>query len=277
MRLIVRPDAESVGAWAAEYIVNLVKDFMPCAEKPLLVLGMPTGRSVAGVYAALVIAYKAGRVSFKNVATFNIDEYVDVDEKSPFSKHHFMWEHFFKKVDVRRENVHFLNGNVGADGLDAECARYEAAIKAAGGIDFLFAGTGRDGHFGRNEPGSSLASRTRPKTLNRDTLLALSRRYGMEVSNVPRVALTMGMGTMREAKEVMVIFTGIVKARALECCLEKPVNHMFPVSIIQRHPCAVFVCDEDATDELRVKTVKYFKGLIETAALEVPRRSSVLA
>ena len=154
MRLVIRPDADSVGAWVAEYIVNLVLGFVPSEEKPLLVLGLPTGRSVAKVYEALVIAHKSGRASFANVATFNIDEYVAVDVKSSFSHHHYMWENFFKKVDIKRENIHFLNGN--AADLNAECERYERALAAAGGMDFLFAGTGRDGHFGRNEPGSSL-------------------------------------------------------------------------------------------------------------------------
>ena len=110
------------------------------------------------------------------------------------------------------------------------------------------------------------------KNTNRDTLLALSRRHAVDIKAVPHTSLTMGMGTMREAKEVMVIFTGVVKAHALESCLEKPVNHMFPVSVIQRHNCAIFVCDEDATEELRMKTVRYFKGLQETAELTAVRR-----
>ena len=162
--------------------------------------------------------------------------------------------------------MHLLDGN--AADWPTECAAYEEAIAASGGLDLVFFGTGPDGHVGRNEPGSSLHSRTRPKTLAYDTRKVLAARWqGLaDGEEVPTVALTMGLGTLLEAKELVVLFPGVGRAHALERCLEHGVNHMFPVSVMQMHKRVCFVADEDATLELRVKTVRYFKGLTETEA-----------
>jgi glucosamine-6-phosphate deaminase len=175
-----------------------------------------------------------------------------------------MWQNFFSHVNIHPRNVHILDGN--APNLEAECVRYEAQIKAAGGIDLFLAGIGEDGHIAFNEPGSSLASRTRVKTLAYDTVLANSRFFDNDVSQVPTMALTVGVQTVLEAREVVVVVLGARKASALQHCIEEGVSHLWTLSSLQLHPHPMIVCDEDATLELKVKTVKYFKS-IERVAL----------
>lgn len=165
-----------------------------------------------------------------------------------------MWKHFFSHVNVKPQNVNILNGN--APNLEAECVEYEAKIKRAGGIDLFLGGIGEDGHIAFNEPGSSLASRTRVKTLAYDTILANSRFFDNDVEKVPKMALTVGVQTVLEAREVVIIIIGARKALALQKCIEAGVNHMWTLSSLQLHPHPMLVCDEDATLELQVKTVK---------------------
>lgn len=175
------------------------------------------------------------------------------------SYHTFMWKHFFSHVNIHPSNVHILNGN--APNLEAECVAYEDAIKKAGGIDLFLAGIGEDGHIAFNEPGSSLASRTRVKTLAYDTILANSRFFDHDISKVPRMALTVGVQTVLEAREVVVIILGQRKSLALQKCIEEGVNHMWTLSSLQLHPHPMIVVDEDATAELKVKTVKVRKKM----------------
>jgi len=198
-------------------------------------------------------------VSFQHVVTFNMDEYCDLPRDHPESYHSFMWENLFRHIDIQPQNAHILDGN--ARDVDEECARYEEKIRSFGGIQLFLAGIGPDGHVAFNEPGSSLSSRTRVKTLAQDTVVANARFFGGDVSQVPTKALTVGVATVLDAAEVLVIITGTHKAYALAKCIEEGVNHMFTVSAIQMHPKAVVVCDEDATLELRVRTAKYFKSL----------------
>ena len=183
-----------------------------------------------------------------------MDEYVGIPRDHPESYHSFMWKNFFSHVNIHPSNVHILNGN--AKNLEAECIAYEEAIKKAGGIDLFLAGIGEDGHIAFNEPGSSLASRTRVKTLAYDTILANSRFFGGDVNLVPKMALTVGVQTVLEAREVVVIILGQRKALALQRCIEQGVNHMWTLSSLQLHPHPMIVVDEDATLELQVKTVK---------------------
>ncbi|XP_051869884.1 glucosamine-6-phosphate isomerase 1-like isoform X3 [Pristis pectinata] len=178
----------------------------------------------------------------------------------PESFHSFMWNNFFKHVDILAENTHILDGN--APDLEAECNAFEEKIKAAGGIDLFFGGIGPDGHIAFNEPGSSLVSRTRVKTLAMDTILANARFFNGDLTKVPTMALTVGVGTIMDAREVLILITGAHKSLALYKAIEDGVNHMWTVSALQQHPKTLFVCDEDATLELRVKTVQYFKGLL---------------
>lgn len=183
-----------------------------------------------------------------------MDEYVGIPRDHPQSYHSFMWKNFFSHVNIHPSNVHILNGN--APNLEAECIAYEDAIKCVGGIDLFLAGIGDDGHIAFNEPGSSLASRTRVKTLAYDTILANSRFFDNDVKKVPRMALTVGVQTILEAREVVVVILGQRKALALQRCIEQGVNHMWTLSSLQLHPHPMIVADEDATLELQVKTVK---------------------
>ncbi|KAM4062943.1 glucosamine-6-phosphate isomerases/6-phosphogluconolactonase domain-containing protein [Hirsutella rhossiliensis] len=262
MRLIIRDDALAASSYVASYIVDRIKAFNPSPENPF-VLGLPTGSSPQGVYRILVDKYKAGEISFENVVTFNMDEYVGIPRDHPESYHSFMWKHFFAHVNIHPSNVHILDGN--APNLEAECVAYEDAVKAAGGIDLFLAGIGEDGHVAFNEPGSSLASRTRVKTLAYDTILANSRFFDGDVDKVPRMALTVGVQTVLEAREVVVIILGQRKSLALQRCIEQGVNHMWTLSSLQLHPHPMIVVDEDATLELQVKTVKYFKSIEKVA------------
>ncbi|KAM0282374.1 hypothetical protein ACHAQH_003053 [Verticillium albo-atrum] len=258
MRLIVRPDDKSSSAYIAGYILDRIRTFEPTPDKPF-VLGLPTGSSPTVVYEILVSEYKAGRISFENVITFNMDEYIGIPEDHPESYHSYMFKNFFSHVNIKPENVHILNGN--APNLDEECTEYEAKIKAVGGIELFFGGVGPDGHIAFNEPGSSLASRTRVKTLAMDTIRANARFFGGDLSKVPQMALTVGVQTIMEAKEVVIIANGASKAVALQKAVEGGVNHMWTLSCLQLHPYSMIVADEDASLELQVKTVKYFKSI----------------
>ncbi|KAK1704154.1 glucosamine-6-phosphate deaminase [Colletotrichum lupini] len=258
MRLIIRPDSASASAHVAHYILDRIRTFEPTPEKPF-VLGLPTGSSPIQIYEILVAEHKAGRISFQDVITFNMDEYVGLPQTHPESYHSFMFRHFFSHVDIKPENVHILDGN--APDLDAECASYEENIRAAGGIDLFLGGVGPDGHIAFNEPGSSLASRTRVKTLAMDTIRANARFFGGDLNKVPQMALTVGVQTVMEAREVVIIVNGASKSIALQKAIEGGVNHMWTLSCLQLHPYSMIVADEDATLELQVKTVKYFKSI----------------
>ncbi|KAH9829085.1 glucosamine-6-phosphate isomerase [Rhodofomes roseus] len=258
MRLIIRQNPASVGEYIANYIAKRITDFAPTADKPF-VLGLPTGSSPIATYKHLITLVKNGQLSFKHVVTFNMDEYVNLPEDHPESYHTFMFREFFSHIDIPPEQVNILNGN--APDLIAECNAYEAKIKKHGGIELFLGGIGEDGHIAFNEPGSSLASRTRIKTLAYDTILANARFFNNDVEAVPRMALTVGVATVLDAREVVVVVTGQRKALALCKAIEEGVNHMWTLSALQMHPWALIVVDEDATAELHVKTVKYFKSI----------------
>ena len=258
MRLVIRPDYDTLSNWAANYIAYKINGARPTPQKPF-VLGLPTGSTPLGTYKELINLYKRGKLSFENVITFNMDEYIGLDKDHPQSYHYFMWENFFKHIDIKRGNVHILNGMT--KDYAGECADYEEKIKACGGIDLFLGGVGSDGHIAFNEPGSSLSSRTRVKTLTSETVKANSRFFDNDISKVPTTALTVGVGTITDAREVMILASGQNKARALHHAVEGSINHMWTVSILQMHQHAVIVCDEDATRELKADTVKYFKDI----------------
>jgi len=258
MKLIIRDKSEDVTLWAAKYVIKRINAFNPGPNK-MFVLGLPTGGTPLGMYQKLVQAHKAGKVSFKYVITFNMDEYVGIPEDHPESYHRYMFDNFFKHIDIDPKNAHVLDGN--AKNLVAECEEYERKISAAGGIELFVGGIGPDGHIAFNEPGSSLVSRTRVKTLAQDTIIANARFFGGDINAVPKQALTVGVGTVMDAREVMVLITGANKSIALYKAIEEGVCHMWTVSAFQMHNNTLMVCDEDATLELRVRTVKYFKDM----------------
>ena len=258
MRLIIQESYTQLSQWAAAYIVKRINEFAPTPEKPF-VLGLPTGSTPLGTYKQLIALYNQGKVSFENVVTFNMDEYIGLPEDHQESYHSFMWNNFFQHINIKKENVNILNGN--AEDPEAECVRYEEKIKSYGGIHLFMGGIGPDGHIAFNEPGSSLASRTRVKTLTQDTIIANSRFFNNDINLVPKTALTVGVGTIMDAQEVLILVNGHNKARALYQAVEGAVNHMWTISILQMHPKGIIVCDDASTDELKVGTVKYFKDI----------------
>jgi glucosamine-6-phosphate deaminase len=211
------------------------------------------------MYKELIKLNKKGYVSFKYVTTFNMDEYVGLPENHPESYHSFMYNNFFNHIDINKKNVNILNGN--ARDLERECENYEKKIAKSGGINLFVGGIGPDGHIAFNEPASSLGSLTRVKTLTMDTVIANSRFFDNDINKVPKTALTVGVKTVLDAEEVMIIISGHNKARALSKVVEEGVNHMWTVSALQLHPKGIIVCDDSSTYELKVGTVKYFKDI----------------
>ena len=257
MRLIIQSEAVSVAKWSAVYIARRINESTKLSIP--FVLGLPTGSTPLGTYKELIELYKKGKVTFKNVITFNMDEYVGIPREHPQSYHSFMWNNFFSHIDILPENVNILDGN--APDLKIECADYENRISVAGGIDLFLGGVGADGHIAFNEPGSSLSSRTRDKALNQDTIMVNSRFFGNDVNKVPRYALTVGVGTVMDSKEVLILVTGHNKSRALHKAIEGGVNHMWTISALQLHSNGLIVCDESATIDLKVGTYRYFRDI----------------
>ena len=266
MRVVITPDYKSVSKWAAHFVANKILEANPTPEHKF-VLGCPTGSSPIGMYRELARLNKAGIISFKNVITFNMDEYVGLPESHPESYHSFMWTNFFNDIDIDPKNVHILNGN--APDLLEECRNYEKMIEEAGGIDLFIGGIGPDGHIAFNEPGSSLSSKTRIKTLTTNTIQANCRFFDNDINKVPKQALTVGVGTVMAAREVLILCNGHQKAHALKHAIEGGVNHMWTVSALPMHEHGNIVCDEEACVDLQVSTYHYFKdkqrieGLLE--------------
>ncbi|MEO9946442.1 glucosamine-6-phosphate deaminase [Paraglaciecola sp.] len=257
MRLIILDDKEFIGKWTAHYIASLINKLAK-PNKPF-VLGLPTGSTPLTTYKQLITLYNESLVSFKNVITFNMDEYVGIPAEHPQSYKTFMHDNFFNHIDIPAENINMLDGN--ALDLESECQEYESKINAVGGIRLFLGGMGHDGHLAFNEPGSSLSSLTRIKTLTKETRRANSRFFDNDLSKVPKLALTVGVGTVLNSEEIIVLASGHNKSRALEATVEGSVNHLWTVSAIQLHRRAMVVCDHPATQDLKVKTVNYFTNL----------------
>lgn len=258
MRVIIEQDKAAMSKWAANHIIERIRAFAPTEDRPF-VLGLPTGGTPLGTYAELVRRHKAGEVSFRHVITFNMDEYIGLPKDHEQSYYSFMWTNFFSHIDILPENAHILNGN--AEDIEAECERYEAKIKEVGGIDLFMGGIGPDGHIAFNEPGSSLTSRTRVKSLTTDTIIANSRFFDNDLNKVPKTAVTVGVGTVMDAREVMILANGHNKARAIREAVEGPVSQRWTITCLQLHPHGIIVCDEEACDELTVGTYRYFKDI----------------
>ena len=258
MRVIIEQDKAAMSKWAANHIIERIRSFAPTEDRPF-VLGLPTGGTPLGTYAELIRRHKAGEVSFRHVITFNMDEYIGLPKEHEQSYYSFMWTNFFSHIDILPENAHILNGN--AEDIEAECEQYEAKIKEVGGIDLFMGGIGPDGHIAFNEPGSSLTSRTRVKSLTTDTIIANSRFFDSDLNKVPKTAVTVGVGTVMDAREVMILANGHNKARAIREAVEGPVSQRWTITCLQLHPHGIIVCDEEACDELTVGTYRYFKDI----------------
>lgn len=260
MRVVIKENESEVSRWVAGYVAERINKHAP--SRPF-VLGLPTGSTPLATYKELIRLHQEGKISFKNVVTFNMDEYVGIPENHPQSYHRFMWDNFFNYIDIIPANVNILNGN--AADLEKECAHYEDKIKSYGGIDLFLGGVGVDGHIAFNEPGSSLSSRTRLKTLTDDTVVANSRFFDNDIAKVPRQALTVGVGTIMDARRVLILVNGHSKARALRQAVEGSVSQRWTITALQLHAKGVIVCDEAATDELTVGTYRYFKDIEKQA------------
>ncbi|MBQ0145122.1 MAG: glucosamine-6-phosphate deaminase [Bacteroidales bacterium] len=258
MRVIIKDTNKDASLWAAHRIAAAIKAKAEITDEPF-VLGLPTGSTPLGTYAELSRMCAAGEVSFKNVITFNMDEYVGLPEEHPESYHSFMHKNLFDHIDIPKENIHILNGN--APDLNKECEEYEEAIFEAGGIDLFLGGVGEDGHLAFNEPFSSLTSRTRVVTLTEDTIIVNSRFFGGDVNLVPKQAMSVGVGTVCDAREVLILALGSKKARVVKDAIEGCVSHYVTLSALQLHENGTVVLDEPAAGELKVNSYRYFKAV----------------
>lgn len=265
MRVLIQPDYEKCALWTANYIAYRIQAYHPSESKPF-VLGLPTGSTPLGIYRELIQLYQKGKISFKNVVTFNMDEYIGLPPAHPQSYHYFMEENFFKHIDIQPQNINMLNGMT--RNYAEECQNYEKKIKSYGKINLFLGGVGTDGHIAFNEPGSSLSSRTRIKTLTPETIAANARFFNNDINLVPKTTLTVGIGTIMDAEEILIMATGTNKALAIRHAIEEGINHMWPISILQMHQHAIIVCDEEASSKLEADTVRYFKNIESSKILK---------
>lgn len=260
MKVIIRENAAQGSLWAAHYIARRINEKAARTDEPF-VLGLCTGSTPIGTYAELIRMVKDGEVSFKNVISFNMDEYVGLPESHPESYHSFMHGYLFDHIDEPAENIHILDGN--AADPEEECRAYEEAIAKAGGFDLFLGGVGEDGHIAFNEPFSSLSSRTRVVTLTRDTREVNSRFFDNDCDKVPAQAMTVGVATVLSSREVVILAFGSKKARAVKDAVEGPLSHYCTLSGLQNHEFGTIVCDELAVGELKVNSYRYFKAVEE--------------
>jgi glucosamine-6-phosphate deaminase len=241
MLLIVKEDYESMSKEGARIVSELIR------LKPNCVLGFATGGTPLGLYKELIRLHREEGLDFSKVTTFNLDEYVGLPPEHPQSYHYFMWENLFKHINVDPRFVHIPHGM--ADDIDAFCDWYEERIEAVGGIDLQILGIGANGHIAFNEPSSSLGSRTRIKTLTEKTRQD-NARFFSSMDEVPKYAITMGVGTIMEARKLLLLASGPGKAEAIAKTVEGPITAMVPASIVQLHPHATVLVDREAASKL---------------------------
>ncbi|UNX54139.1 glucosamine-6-phosphate deaminase [Georgenia sp. TF02-10] len=249
MEVVIQPDAEAGARLVADEIEQLLQ------ARPDAVLGLATGSSPLAVYAELIRRHQAGRVSFARARAFTLDEYVGLPPEHPERYRNVIERDFTGQVDFAPGAVQGPDGS--AADLPATCAAYEAAIAAAGGVDLQILGIGTDGHIAFNEPGSSLASRTRIKTLTEQTRRDNARFFGGDVDAVPHHCLTQGLATIMSARHVVLVASGTGKAEAVHQLVEGAVSALWPATILQHHPHVTVLVDEDAASRLRL--ADYFR------------------
>jgi glucosamine-6-phosphate deaminase len=248
--ILIKTKPDEVAKLAAQIVVAGIQ------RQPKRTLGLATGNTVLKFYEELIRCHKAGQVDFSQVTGFSLDEYWNFPQQSPDSFHSYMWSHFYGHVNVPKERVFIPKSTVPEDELEAYCQWYEAEIKKAGGIDDQILGIGRNGHIGFNEPSSSLASRTRLVALTDETLMV---NFG-STEDVPRYALTMGVGTILEAKRCILLATGEKKADAVVNCIEGPISTNCPASALQLHPNTIIIADEAAASKLKHRSYYNLKA-----------------
>jgi glucosamine-6-phosphate deaminase len=244
MEVIIHTDYDQMSRAAARMVFDVLN------AKPNAVLGMATGSTPLGLYKELVRLHKEENLDFSHVTTFNLDEYVGLPVDHPQSYHYFMREHFFQHVNIPPENVHIPSGST--SNYPAFCAWYEQRIAECGGIDLQILGIGSDGHIAFNEPASSLSSRTRLKTLSKQTIDD-NARFFEQRENVPVYAITMGVGTILEARKLILLASGEAKADAIARAVEGPVTGMITASALQLHADVKVLIDEPAASEMQLR------------------------
>jgi glucosamine-6-phosphate deaminase len=264
MLVILKRDNEDISRQAAQLVASAVR------KKPALILGLATGGTMIGVYKHLVQLHKTGSLDFSRVITFNLDEYLGLPASHPQSFHHFMQEHFFSHINVDPRNIHIPDGTIRGN-YDRYCASYEQSIRKAGGIDLQILGIGRNGHVGFNEPTSSLASRTRLKVLSQETIDDNAKSFAPGEES-PRCAITMGIGSILEARKILLLATGASKAAAVAKSIEGPVTSAVSASALQLHPDVTFIIDDPAASQLTQRD--YYHRVLEMTALLTPDRLS---
>ncbi len=252
MRLIIKKNSKEASKWAANYIASKINSF----KGKNFTLGLPTGSTPLQTYDELIKMNQKGKVSFQNVITFNMDEYVGLSAKDKQSYHYFMHHNFFDHIDIQKSNIHILNGM--AKNFEKECDSYEKAIKKVGGIKLFLGGVGEDGHIAFNEPFTPLSSRTHIQVLTKDTIRVNSRFFNGNLSKVPTKALTVGVQTITDSDEVLILAFGKNKADALYHSIEEGISHKWTLSSLQMHPNALIVCDMEAASKLNKETIDYF-------------------
>ncbi|WP_191602975.1 glucosamine-6-phosphate deaminase [Marinomonas algicola] len=247
MQVIILPTPKDVALHAANKVVDVI------IKKTRPVLGLATGSTPIALYNELVCRHQAGRLSFKSIRTFNLDEYIGIDEDHKQSYRSFMNRYLFDLVDIDLTNTHVPAAtSLDPDVLNHNAVLYDAKISAAGGIDLQILGIGTNGHIGFNEPTSSFSSRTRIKTLSESTIAA-NKRFFMADEFQPYLAITMGIGTILESREILLMATGKEKASAVKDMIEGPLSSMCPASILQQHEKAIIILDEEAASSLTLK------------------------
>jgi len=264
MLVVIKKDYEEIGREAARMVADAVR------SKPEIVLGLATGSTPLGLYKELIALHRAGSLDFSRATGFNLDEYLGLPATHPQSFHHFMEQNFFSHINLSRQNIHIPDGTVSHD-YDGYCARYEQSIKTAGGIDLQILGIGRNGHVGFNEPTSSLASRTRLKALSRETIED-NRHFFSSESEMPKCAITMGIGTILESRRVLLLASGRSKAAAVAKAIEGPITSSVSASALQMHPDVTFIIDEDAAYSLTQRD--YYRHVLEMTEIFTPERLS---
>ncbi|HTI04768.1 MAG TPA: glucosamine-6-phosphate deaminase [Gemmatimonadales bacterium] len=259
MEVIVQKDYKALSRVAAEVIAEVLN------TKPNAVLGMATGSTPLGLYQELVRLHKERQLDFSRCTTFNLDEYVGLNVTHPQSYHYFMHEHFFRHVNIQPQNINIPSGTT--SNYPAFCQWYERRIAECGGIDVQILGIGTDGHIGFNEPTSSLSSRTRLKTLSEQTINDNARFFERR-EDVPVYAITMGVGTILEARKLILIASGKSKAKAIAQAVEGPVTSMVTASALQMHRDAIVVVDNEAASGL---TMRDYYDFIYAAKPAAPR------
>ncbi|KAA0229819.1 glucosamine-6-phosphate deaminase [candidate division KSB1 bacterium] len=244
MLVYIKKDYEEMSKAGAQIVAALLR------KKPNCVLGFATGSTPLGLYRELIRMHQREGLDFSKITTFNLDEYVGLPPEHDQSYHYFMWENLFKHINVDRRFVHIPMGM--AQNIEAHCEWYEEQIEKAGGIDLQILGIGANGHIAFNEPGSSLGSRTRIKTLTGTTREA-NARFFKNPHEVPKYAITMGVGTIMDAKHVLLLANGATKAAAIAATCKGPITAMWPATIVQMHRLATVLVDQAAAAKLKMK------------------------